>query len=113
MSRTKTGFVTRKRHKKIIRFNKGYRGSHSTLFKTANQENMRSFVNSYRDRKKKKNYIRSLWIKQLNNIAKINSIKYNTLIRNLKKSSIELNRKMLSKLAIIDKNIFLNFIKLT
>ena len=106
MSRTKSGFITKKRHKKIIMFNAGYKGSHSRLFKTANQENMRSLRYAYADRKKRKTLFRQIWIKQINNLAKTNSIKYNILINKLKILKIEVNRKMLSKLSIIDKDIF-------
>lgn len=106
MSRTKTGTITKKRHKKIIKFNKGYSGSHSRLFKVANQEYMKSHKYSYADRKKRKSYFRKTWIKQLNNIAKQNYSSYNKLTKRLKDSKINLNRKILSKLSITDKTTF-------
>lgn len=102
MSRTKAGFVTKKRHKKIINFNKGFKGSHSRLFKTANQENIHSFSYAYEARKKKKADFRKLWIKRINNVAKTKSSTYSEIIKRLKLSKVELNRKILSKLAISD-----------
>jgi large subunit ribosomal protein L20 len=111
MTRTKAGFVTKKRHKKIITFNKGYQGSHSRLFKVANQENMKSLTYAYNDRRKKKGDFRKIWVKQISNAARINSIKYNELIKSLKVLNIELNRKMLSKLLRHDGNIIQQILK--
>lgn len=102
MSRTKTGSITKKRHKKIINFNKGFRGSHSRLFKTANQENIHSFSYAYRARKKKKSDFRKIWIKQINNTTRLKALNYSKLIKELKISKINLNRKILSKIAISD-----------
>ena len=103
MSRTKTGLVTKKRHKKIIKFNSGYSASHSRLFKTANQEYMRSLVNAFSDRKKKKTNFRNLWIKQINNSIRKDSStsRYSKVTQTLKNSKIAINRKILSKLSII------------
>lgn len=112
MSRTKTGFVTKKRHKKIIKFNKGYRGSHSRLFKVSNQQNMRSFTYAYADRRKRKRLFRRLWIKQLNCVAKENSTNYSTFIKKLKSLKIELNRKILSKISINDNKVFKSLIEI-
>lgn len=108
MTRTKGGFISKKRHKKIIDFNKGYYGSQSRLFKIANQENMRSLKYSYNDRRKRKNNFRKIWIKQINNTCKTSSLKYNQIIRLLKLLKIEINRKILSKLIQFDTNIFNN-----
>nr|YP_009541094.1 ribosomal protein L20 [Lepocinclis steinii]AYQ93632.1 ribosomal protein L20 [Lepocinclis steinii] len=106
MSRTKTGFITKKRHKKIIKFNKGYTGSHSRLFKVANQENMHSLSYAYADRRKKKSYFRRVWIKQINNKMKIESSNYNSLVTKLKLLKVDLNRKILAKLSIVDEKVF-------
>lgn len=111
MSRTKTGVLTKKRHKKIIKFNKGYKGSHSRLFKVANQEYMHSLKYAYIDRKKRKNDFRRIWIKQINNSIKEKLIKYSKFIKILKRLKIELNRKILSSLSIIDKETFELLIK--
>lgn len=98
MTRVKRGFVLRKRHKKIIKMNSGFVGSHSKLFKVANQENLKSLSYAYKDRKKKKRNFKSLWIKKINS-----TIKYNIFINNLKKNELTLNRKILAKICENDR----------
>lgn len=110
MTKVKTGINTRKRHKKIIRFNKGYRGSNSKLFKTANQVSMKSFLYAYNDRRKRKNMFRKLWIKQINNYLQVHPIKYNVFIKKLKENKVELNRKILSKIFILDNKTLINYL---
>lgn len=102
MTRTKGGFITKKHHKKIIKFTSGFYNSQSRLFKTANQEYMRSLRYSYIDRKNKKNDMRKLWIKQINITAKLRETTYSTVINKLKKNKIILNKKILSKLCLND-----------
>lgn len=104
MTRVKRAFVSRRRHKKIIKSNKGFTGSHSKLFKVANQEYMKSLKYSYSDRKKKKRDFKSLWIKKINvTIREILDIKYCQLMNKLKKSKINLNRKILANISMNDK----------
>jgi large subunit ribosomal protein L20 len=100
--RIKRGNVARKRHKKILKMAKGFRGSHSRLFRMANQQVMKALRNAYRDRRKKKRDFRRLWITRINAAARINGISYSQLIGKLKKANIDINRKMLAQLAVID-----------
>ena len=102
MPRTKGGVVTRRRHKKILKLAKGYFGSKHTLYKTANAQVMKSLSYAYRDRKRKKRDFRRLWIARINAGARLNNISYSKLMHGLKLANIEVNRKMLSELAIFD-----------
>jgi large subunit ribosomal protein L20 len=106
MTRVKRGNVARKRRKKILKLAKGFRGSHSTLFRTANQQVMKALRSAYRDRKKKKRDFRRLWIARINAAARLHGMSYSKLMGNLKKANIEINRKMLAQLAILDPNGF-------
>ncbi len=102
MTRVKRGNVARKRRKKILKLAKGFRGSHSKLFRTANQQVMKALRNAYRDRKKRKRDFRRLWITRINAAARQNGLSYSQLIGQLKKANIQLNRKMLAQLAVLD-----------
>ncbi|MEM1368485.1 MAG: 50S ribosomal protein L20 [Cyanobacteria bacterium P01_H01_bin.15] len=102
MTRVKRGNVARKRRKKILKLAKGYRGSHSKLFRTANQQVMKALRNAYRDRRKRKRDFRRLWIARVNAAARQHGIPYSRLINQLKLAEIGLNRKMLAQLAIIE-----------
>ncbi|MCH2543667.1 MAG: 50S ribosomal protein L20 [Candidatus Atelocyanobacterium sp. ALOHA_A2.5_9] len=102
MTRVKRGNVARKRRKKILKLAKGFRGSHSRLFRIANQQVMKALRNAYRDRRKRKRDFRRLWITRINAASRMNGISYSQLIHKFKKSNIDLNRKMLSQIAILD-----------
>lgn len=102
MTRVKRGNVARNRRKKILKLAKGFRGSHSKLFRTANQQVMKALRNSYRDRKRRKRDFRRLWITRINAAARQQGISYSQLMGKLKKADIQLNRKMLAQLAILD-----------
>jgi large subunit ribosomal protein L20 len=102
MTRVKRGNVARKRRKKILKLAKGFRGSHSTLFRTANQQVMKALRNAYRDRRKRKRDFRRLWIARINAAARQHGMSYSQLIGSLKKADILLNRKMLAQLAVLD-----------
>jgi large subunit ribosomal protein L20 len=102
MARVKRGNVARKRRKKILKLAKGFRGSHSRLFRTANQQVMKALRNAYRDRRKKKRDFRRLWITRINAAARQQGISYSQLIGKLKKADIVINRKMLAQLAILE-----------
>lgn len=102
MTRVKRGNVARKRRKKILKLAKGFRGSHSTLFRTANQQVMKALRSAYRDRKNKKRDFRRLWIARINAAARLHGLSYSQLMGNLKKANIELNRKMLAQMAVLD-----------
>ena len=106
MARVKRGNVARKRRNKILRLAKGYRGAHSRLFRVANQQVMKALRYSYVGRKQKKRTFRKIWITRINAASKLNGLSYSKLIHNFKKSNIELNRKMLSQIAILDTSTF-------
>lgn len=102
MVRIKRGNVARKSRKKILQLAKGFRGSHSRLFRVANQQVMKALRYSYVGRKQKKRNFRRLWIARINAASRINGLSYSQLIHKFKKSNIDLNRKMLSQIAILD-----------
>ena len=102
MARIKGAIMTRKRRNKVLKMAKGYYGSKSTLFKTAKQAVMKSGQYAYIGRKLKKRDFRRLWISRISAAAKMNGMNYSTLINGLKKAGINLNRKMLSEIAISD-----------
>ena len=111
MTRIKRGFVARKRRKKVLNFTKGFRGSSSKLFRTANQRQMKALRFTYRDRRRKKRYFRNLWIARINSAARFYSLNYSQLIYKLKKLNIQINRKWLSQLALRDQESFFKLIK--
>ena len=113
MVRVKRGNVARKRRKKILQLAKGYRGAHSRLFRVANQQVMKALRYSYVGRKQKKRMFRRIWITRINAASRINGLTYSRVIHNFKKSNIELNRKMLSQLAILDTSTFNELIKIS
>ena len=102
MARIKGAIMTRKRRNKVLKLAKGYYGSKSTLFKTAKQAVMKSGNYAYIGRKQKQRDFRRLWITRISAACKMNGINYSTFINGLKKAGIELNRKMLSEIAIAD-----------
>ncbi len=112
MTRVKRGNVARKRRKKIFKLAKGFRGSHSRLFRTANQQVMKALRSAYRDRRKRKRDFRRLWIARINAAARQHGISYSKLTGNLKKAGILLNRKMLAQMAILDPTGFSQVVEL-
>lgn len=102
MVRVKRGNVARKRRKKILKLAKGFRGAHSSLFRTAKQQVLKSLKYSYIGRKKKKRDYRRLWITRINAGVRPHNLKYSEFINLLKRSHIGLNRKILSQLLILD-----------
>lgn len=106
MVRIKRGNVARKRRKKILQFAKGYRGTHSRLFRVANQQVMKALCYSYIGRKQKKRMFRRLWISRINTVSRLNDISYSRLIHKFKSVNIELNRKMLAQIAVLDTSTF-------
>ncbi len=106
MARVKGALSTRKRRKKILKLAKGYRGHKSKNFRVANQAVMKSLVYAYIGRKQKKRDFRRLWITRISAAAKMNGINYSQLMNGLKKAGIEINRKMLSEIAIYDADAF-------
>ena len=106
MPRVKRGNVARKRRKKILKLAKGFRGSHSKLFRTANQQVMKALRNAYRDRRKRKRDFRRLWITRINAASRQHGLSYSQLTGKLKKANVGLNRKMLATLAMLDPGAF-------
>jgi len=102
MARVKGATMTRKRRKKVLKLAKGYYGSKSRLFKTAKQAVMKSGQYAYIGRKQRKRDFRRLWITRISAAAKANGMNYSTFINGLKKAEVNLNRKMLSEIAIAD-----------
>ena len=103
MVRVKRGNVARKRRKKVLSLAKGFRGAHSSLFRVANAQVIKALKYSYVGRKNKKRQFRKLWIVRLNAASRnIGDFNYSKFIHNIKKSNIELNRKMLAQLAVVD-----------
>ena len=113
MVRIKRGNVARKRRKKILQLARGYRGAHSRLFRVANQQVMKALRYSYVGRKQKKRTFRRLWITRINAASKLNGLSYSRVISNLKKSNIDLNRKMLSQIAVLDNQTFNELINIS
>ena len=102
MARVKKGVNAHKRHKKILKLAKGFYGAKSKTFKAANPAVMRSLRSAYIGRKLKKRQFRQMWIARINAAARMNDISYSRLMDGLKKANIDINRKMLSELAIYD-----------
>ena len=107
MSRVKRGVVAKARHKKVLKQAKGYRGARSRLYKVAKQAVDKAGQYAYRDRRQRKRQFRSLWIVRINAAARENGISYSRFISGLNKASIELDRKVLSDLAVHDKAAFM------
>jgi large subunit ribosomal protein L20 len=106
MPRAKSSVVSRNRHRKILKLAKGYRGAKSKLYRVANQQVMKSLVYAYRDRRVRKRDFRKLWIARINAAARMNGISYSRLMNGLKLAGIDINRKMLSDMAINDAQAF-------
>lgn len=111
MARVKGALSTRKRRKKILKAAKGYRGAKSKHFRMAKQAVLKSGNYAYIGRKQKKRDFRSLWITRISAACKLNGINYSRFMYGLKKSGIELNRKMLSELAISDPDAFSSLVE--
>jgi len=104
--RVKGGPQGYKRHKKVLKFTKGQRGAKHRLFKRANEAMLKSMWYATRDRRVRKRDLRKLWIARINAAARLNGTTYSKLVAALKKANIELNRKMLSDMAIRDPQAF-------
>lgn len=110
MPRVKRGVTKHRRHKKILKLAKGYRGSKSKLFRVANQQVMKSLAYAYAHRRKKKGDFRKLWIARINAAARMNGISYSRLINGLKNAGVNVNRKMLAEVAVHDAAAFQEFV---
>ena len=111
MTRVKGGTISRARHKKALKQAKGYFGSKHKLYKTAKEQVRHSLMYAYRDRRNKKRDFRKLWITRINVAANSYGISYSKLIHGLKVANIDINRKMLSEIAIHDENTFKSLVE--
>lgn len=106
MARVKSGPYGYRRHKKVLKYTKGQRGSKHLLFRRANEAMLKSMWYAFRDRRVRKRDMRKLWIARINAAARMNGITYSRLVDALKKANISLNRKMLADMAIRDPQAF-------
>ncbi|MFC1842962.1 50S ribosomal protein L20 [Candidatus Dependentiae bacterium] len=106
MSRIKSGKVTRKRHKKVLKQTKGFWGQRKNVFRRAKETLLRAMAFAFKGRKLKKRDMRALFISRISAAAEQNGMSYSKFMNGLKKSNIELNRKMLSQIAVFDPKIF-------
>lgn len=111
MARVKRGFKLRRRHKKVLKLAKGYRGARSRLYRTAIQIVRRALCYAYRDRKVKKRDFRTLWIQRINAASRAHGLPYGQFMNGLKKASIALNRKQLANLAVHDNTAFAGLVQ--
>ncbi len=111
MPRVTRGFKARRRRNKVLKMAKGYRGGKSRLYRTATEAVDKALCYAYRDRRTNKRNFRRLWITRITAAANLNSTSYSKLIHGLKQSEIELDRKVLSNLAIVDPHAFTEVVK--
>ena len=113
MARVTRGFKARRRRNKVLKLAKGFRGGRHKMYKTATEAVDRALSYAYRDRRNKKRDFRRLWITRISAAAKNNGTSYSKLMGGLKKADVELDRKVLSNMAILDPNGFSQVVKLT
>jgi len=113
MARVTRGFKARRRRNKVLKLAKGFRGGRHRLYKTATEAVDRALSYAYRDRRNKKRDFRRLWIARIGAAAKLNGTSYSKFMGGLKKADVELDRKVLSNMAILDPNGFSQVVKLT
>ena len=106
MARIKGGMNAKRKHKKVLKLAKGFRGSRSKQYRVAKQSVMRALTESYRGRKERKRQFRELWITRINAACRLNDISYSKFMYGLKKANVILNRKMLAELAVSDEKAF-------
>ena len=102
MARVKGGMVSRAKHNRVLKMAKGYRGARSKQYRIAKQSVFRALTSAYEGRKQKKRQFRQLWIARINAACRMNDISYSKFMYGLKKAEVEINRKMLSEMAIND-----------
>jgi|SRR5665647_972272 len=111
MARIKRAVNSRKNHKKVLKLAKGYYGGRSKLFKTANESVMRALRNAYIGRKLKKRDFRTLWIARINAATRLSDLSYSRFMNGMKLAGININRKMLSEIAINDPKAFAELVE--
>ena len=102
MARVKGGLGAKKRHNRVLKLAKGYRGARSKQYRVAKQSVMRALTSSYAGRKERKRQFRQLWIARINAAARLNGLSYSKMIYGLKVANIDINRKMLAEMAVND-----------
>lgn len=102
MARVKGGMNAKKKHKRVLKLAKGYRGARSKQYRVAKQSVMRALTSAYEGRKQRKRQFRRLWIARINAAARINGISYSQMMHGLKMAEVDINRKMLAEMAISD-----------
>ena len=111
MARIKGGLNAKKRHNRVLKLAKGYRGARSKQYRVAKQSVMRALNSSFAGRKQRKRDMRSLWITRINAAARINGISYSRLMHGLKVAGVQINRKMLADMAVYDKEGFAQLVE--
>ena len=112
MPRVTRGFKARRRRNRVLKLAKGYRGGRHKLYRTATEAVDRALVYAYRDRRTRKRDFRRLWITRINAAAQMNDTSYSQLMGGLKKAGVELDRKVLANMAILDPNAFTEVVKI-
>jgi len=112
MPRVKGGPRTRRRHKKVLKYTKGQRGTKHALFRRANEAMMKSLWYAYRDRRARKRDMRRLWIARINAAARLNGMSYSRFMYGLKTAGVEINRKMLAEMAVHDAPAFARLVEM-
>jgi len=102
MARVKGGMNARKKHNRVLKLAKGYRGARSKQYRVAKQSVMRALASSYAGRKERKRQFRQLWIARINAAARMNGISYSKMMHGLKVAGVDINRKMLAEMAVND-----------
>ena len=106
MARIKGGVNAKKKHNRVLKLAKGYRGARSKQYRVAKQSVMKALTSSYAGRKQRKRQFRQLWIARINAAARMNGLSYSKLMHGLKLADVEINRKMLSEMAISEPDAF-------
>ena len=111
MARIKGGVGAKKRHNRVLKLAKGYRGARSKQYRIAKQSVMRALTSSYAGRKERKRQFRQLWIARINAAARLNGLSYSKFMYGLKLAEVDMNRKMLAELAVTDPKAFTEIVK--
>ena len=111
MARIKGGLNAKKKHNRVLKMAKGYRGARSKQYRVAKQSVMRALTSSYAGRKQRKRQMRQLWIARINAAARLNGLSYSKFMYGLKLAEIDINRKMLSEMAISDPEGFASLVE--
>ena len=112
MARIKGGMNAKRKHNKVLKLAKGYRGARSKQYRVAKQSVMRALTESYKGRKQKKRQFRQLWITRINAAARMNGLSYSKFMYGLKLAGVELNRKVLADMAVNDAQGFASLVEL-